>query len=113
MTPKRLSHLHQECRYPLLTLLYGFSFGRHELTDVSTPYLSPHLHVRIFWTLSRGVYFDSDFLQKVFCERITVINLECPAIEDDVYVNIEMMHSIKLIFIRRRERNPMTSDKGP
>jgi hypothetical protein len=81
--------------------------------DASTSYLSPHLDIRIFWTMSWRIHFDSYFPQKVFCERIAIINFECPTIEDNIYVDIEMIHSIKPIVIRRWEANPMAPDKNP
>lgn len=79
----------------------------------SIPYLSPNLHVRIFRTWYWGIHFDPYFPQKVSCECITIINLECPTIEDNLCADIKMIHSIKLILIRRRESNPMTPDRSP
>jgi hypothetical protein len=62
--------------------------------------------------LSWRVQFDSYFLQKVFCKWIAIINLECAPIEDNTYVDIEVIYSIKLIIIGRGVRNPLTPDRS-
>lgn len=48
----------------------------------------------------------------MFCELVTIYNLVSSSIKDHFCVDIEMIYSIELIFIRRWKWNPMTSNNS-